>query len=200
MFHNRPAKSLFLKFKLHQSFCAALALGALAAPANAQPAAVATAADGSHDFDFEFGFWAVHLKRRLHPLTGTNEWVEYDGTSVVRKVWGGAANLGELDVHGPSGSIRALSLRLFDPATRQWKISFANQAAPDIGVPMIGGFRDGRGEFYDGETLAGRQIFVRFIFSEITHSTFKFEQAFSADGGKSWEPNWVATFVRTDEK
>jgi hypothetical protein len=170
----------------------ALALAALLAPpAFTQPT---PPRDGAHDFDFEFGSWTTHLKRRLNPLTGSDAWVEYDGTSVVRKVWGGAANLGELDVKGPAGRIEGLSLRLYDPATAQWKISFANRRAPDLGVPMVGGFKDGRGEFYDQETLNGRAIYVRFVFSDITPTTFKLEQAFSGDGGKTWEANWIATF------
>jgi hypothetical protein len=174
---------------IHRLLRLAFAIAAiLAPPAFAQPR------DGSHDFDFEFGSWTTHLKRRLNPLTGSDAWVEYDGTSVVRKVWGGAANLGELDVKGPAGRIEGLTLRLYDPATAQWKISFANRRAPDLGVPMVGGFKDGRGEFYDQEMMNGRAIYVRFIFSDITPTTFKLEQAFSGDGGKTWEANWIATF------
>ena len=76
--------------------------------------------DGQHDFDFEFGSWTAHLKRLLHPLSGSNEWVEYDGTSVVRRVWDGRANLGELEVDGPKGHIEGITLRLFHPESHQW--------------------------------------------------------------------------------
>ncbi len=156
--------------------------------------------DGQHDFDFEFGEWTIHLSRRLRPLTGSTTWVEYDGTSVVRKVWNGRANLGELDVEGPAGRIVGLSLRLYDPASGQWKISWANSADGALGPPMIGGFRNGRGEFYNQEMLNGRAIFVRFIFSDITENSFALEQAFSEDGGRSWEANWKATFARARER
>jgi hypothetical protein len=152
--------------------------------------------DASHDFDFEFGAWKTHLKRRLDPLTGSDRWVEYDGVSVVRKVWGGAANLGELDVAGPAGRIEGLSMRLYNPASGQWNISFANRRQGALGVPMVGGFKDGRGEFYDQEMFGDRAIFVRFIFSDITPKSFKLEQAFSDDGGKTWEANWLATFEK----
>lgn len=169
-----------------------VALEPMAALAQAPPAP----RDGRHDFDFEFGSWTTHLSRRLKPLTGSTTWVEYDGTSVVRKVWNGAANLGELELDGPAGHIEGLSLRLYNPQSGQWGISFSNSAGGTLGPAMIGSFKDGRGEFYDQEMFNDRSIFVRFIFSDITANTFKLEQAFSDDGGKTWEANWIATFKR----
>ena len=155
-----------------------------------------TERDARRDFDFEFGAWKAHLSRRLHPLTGSTNWVEYEGTSVVRKVWNGAANLGELEVDGPAGHIEGLSLRLYNPQSRQWNISFANRNGGALGQAMIGGFKEGRGEFFDQETLNDRAIFVRFIFSDIAPNSFRLEQAFSDDGAKTWEVNWIATFTR----
>ena len=152
--------------------------------------------DGQHDFDFEFGSWKVHLRRRLRPLTGSTEWVEYDGTSVVRKVWNGRANLGELAVDGGGSHLEGLSLRLYHPQSRQWSIYWANSGEGELGQAMVGGFKDGRGEFYDQEPFNGRMIFVRFIFSDITAAAFKIEQAFSDDGGKTWETNWITTFTK----
>ncbi len=155
--------------------------------------------DGQRDFDFEFGEWNAKLRRRLRPLTGSTEWVEYQGTSVVRRVWDGKANLGELDVSGTAGRIVGLSLRLYDPAARQWRISWANSADGQLGPPMIGGFQNGRGEFYNQEMFNGRAIFVRFIFSDIRPDSFRLEQAFSDDGGKTWEPNWISEFTRVPD-
>lgn len=155
--------------------------------------------DGQHDFDFEFGDWKIHLKRRQRPLTGSTTWVEYDGTSVVRPVWKGGANLGELAVSGPAGRIEGLSLRTYNPQSHQWHISWCNRADGTVGPAMIGGFKNGRGEFYNQELFNGRAIFVRFIFSDITANSFQFEQAFSSDGGKTWEANWIATFSRVKE-
>jgi hypothetical protein len=152
--------------------------------------------DGSRDFDFEIGTWKTHLSRRLHPLTGSNAWVDYDGTTVVRKVWNGRANLVELEVDGPKGHLEGLSLRLYDPASRQWSLNFANSTSGRLSQPTIGGFGNGRGEFYDQETLDGRAILVRFVISEITPDSCRFEQAFSDDGGRSWETNWIATDTR----
>src|SRR5260370_20451139 len=82
--------------------------------------------DGQHDFDFEIGTWKTQLKRRLHPLTGSTTWVEYEGTTVVRKVWNGRANLAELEADGPKGHIEALSLRLYNPESHQWSLNFSN--------------------------------------------------------------------------
>jgi hypothetical protein len=154
------------------------------------------ARDGSHDFDFELGEWTAHLSRLLHPLTGSTTWVEYQGTSIVRKVWGGRANLGELQVDGPSGRIEGLSLRLYDPQSRQWRIHWASSRDGALGEAMVGGFQDGVGEFYNQELFDGRTILVRFVFSDITPTSFRLEQAFSDDGGKSWEVNWIARFER----
>ncbi|WP_240359610.1 hypothetical protein [Pyxidicoccus trucidator] len=149
--------------------------------------------DGQQDFDWELGTWTTRLKRRLRPLTGSNDWVEYEGTTVVRKVWNGRANLVELDVRGPAGHIEGLSLRLYNPESRQWSLNFANSAGGTLTLPTIGGFKNGRGEFYAQETLNGRAIFVRFVISDITPDSCRFEQAFSEDGGKTWEVNWIAT-------
>jgi hypothetical protein len=153
--------------------------------------------DGQHDFDFEFGAWEVRLSRLIDPLTGSDTWVEYEGTSVVREVWNGRANLGELEVEGATGRILGLSMRLYNPTSRQWHISWANSADGALGPPMIGGFEDGIGEFYNQEFLNGQAIFVRFIFSDITDDAFHLEQAFSNDGGRSWEANWIARFNRS---
>jgi len=152
--------------------------------------------DGQHDFDFEIGNWKTHVSRLKHPLSGSTTWVEYDGTSVVRKVWNGKANLLELEVEGPSGHIEGLSLRLYNPQSHQWSLNFSNSSSGTLAQPTIGEFKNGRGEFYDQETLEGRAILVRFVISDITPNSCHFEQAFSDDGGKTWEVNWKATDTR----
>jgi hypothetical protein len=156
--------------------------------------------NGQRDFDFAFGTWKVHLRRLVHPLSGSHVWVDYEGTTVVRKIWNGRANLGELEVEDPAThtGIEGLSLRLYNPQSRQWSIYFANSREGVLGQPMIGGFKDGRGEFYDQEEFKGRAIFVRFVFSDITPNSYRFVQSFSPDGARTWEPNWVATFTRDD--
>jgi hypothetical protein len=152
--------------------------------------------DGQHDFDFEIGTWKTHLARRLHPLTGSTTWVEYEGTSVVRKVWDGRANLVELEADGPPGHFQGLSLRLYNPDARQWSLNFSNSEGGTLSPPVIGEFKDGRGEFYGQDTLGARTILVRFVISDVTKDACRFEQAFSDDGGKTWEVNWIATDTR----
>ena len=152
--------------------------------------------DGQHDFDFEIGTWKTHLRRLVHPLTGSTTWVELEGTTVVRKVWNGRANLAELEADSPSGHLEVLSLRLYDPQSRQWSLNSANSNSGTLGQPTIGEFRNGRGEFYDQESFNGRTILVRNVWSDITADSGRFEQSFSDDGGKTWEINWIAQDTR----
>lgn len=168
-------------------------------PAHSMPAAASKAAgmrNGQHDFDFEIGTWATHLRRLRTPLSGSTEWVEYEGTTVVREVLDGRANLVELKVEGPAGRIEGLSLRLYNPEARQWTLNFANIADGLLTEPMVGEFRDGRGEFHAQDTFKGRAILVRFLITVLSPDSCRFEQAFSADGGKTWEVNWIATDTR----
>jgi hypothetical protein len=156
--------------------------------------------DGQRDFDFEIGTWKTHLSRLVRPLTGSTTWVEYDGISVVRKIWNGRANLVELEANGPAGRITALSLRLYNPESRQWSLHFSNVESGTLSPPSIGEFKNGRGEFFAQETLNGRAILVRFVISDITPNSCRFEQSFSDDGGKTWERNWIAVDTRVTEK
>jgi BNR/Asp-box repeat len=159
--------------------------------------------DGQHDFDFEIGTWKTHLKLSSHlghPFTGPNTWSEYEGTSVVRKIWSGRANMVELKVDGPTGHVEGLNLRLYNPQSHQWSLNFANSRVGTVGVPTVGGFKNGRGEFYDQETINGRVLLVRNVWSDITPDSCHFEQAFSDDGGKTWETNWVATDTRVRDE
>ncbi len=156
--------------------------------------------DGQHDFDFEIGTWKTHVRRRLRPLTGSTEWIEMDGTTVVRKVWNGRGNLVELEADGPGGHFLGLNLRLYEPQSGRWSLNFANSTDGKLTQPTVGQFKDGRGEFYDQETLNGRAIFVRFVISDITAISCRFEQAFSDDGGKTWEVNWIATDTRIHDE
>ena len=163
------------------------------------PQQTPTQRDGQHDFDFEIGSWKTQLRRRLRPLTGSTTWVEYQGTTVVRKIWNGRANLVELEVDGPPGHIEGLSLRLYNPESRQWSLNYSNSASGTMSQPVIGEFKNGRGEFFGQDFLNGRAILVRFIISDITPDSCHFEQSFSDDGGKTWESNWIATDTRAKD-
>ena len=169
---------------------------ACARAAKAAEAGAETPRDGQHDFDFEIGTWRTHLKRLAHPLSGSSEWVEYTGVTTVHKVWNGRANLVELTADGPDGHFEGLNLRLYNPRSRQWSLNFASSGNGTLGQPTIGGFIDGRGEFYDQENFDGRAIFVRFVITPLDADTIRFDQAFSDDGGRTWEINWVATDTR----
>jgi hypothetical protein len=165
-----------------------------------KPQNAPTQRDGQHDFDFEIGTWKTHLRRLLDPLTGSTTWVEYVGTSVVRKVWNGRANLVELVADGPAGHFEGLNLRLYNPQSHQWSLNFASSKGGTLSPPTIGEFKNGRGEFFAQETLNGRAILVRFVISDITPDSCRFEQAFSDDGGKTWDVNWIATDTRVKDE
>jgi hypothetical protein len=167
-------------------------------PLNGQPAPPQDRAerDGQHDFDFEIGTWKTHVSRLKNPLSGSKSWVEYEGTTVVRKIWHRRANLAELEADGPAGHLEVLSLRLYDPEAHQWSLNTASSRAGTLGVPTVGKFRNGRGEFFDTETFNGKSILVRNVWSDITPNSCHFEQSFSPDGGETWEVNWVATDTR----
>ncbi len=174
------------------------ARGTPSTPAASDPV-TRTEHDGRQDFDFEIGSWKTHVSRLQHPLTGSNTWTQYDGTTVVRKVWDGRANLLELEVDGPAGHLQLLSLRLYNPQSHQWSLNLASSRTGVLGVPTVGQFKNKRGEFFDQETLDGRAILVRFVISNITANSCHFEQAFSDDGGQTWEVNWIADDTRTKE-
>jgi hypothetical protein len=154
------------------------------------------ARDGQHDFDFNFGSWKTHIQRLQNPLTGSKTWVEMNGTVVVRKVWDGRGQLEEIEADSSKGHFEGLTLFLYNPESHQWSQDFASSGDGSLGTPMIGEFKDGRGELISQEQFKGRTILVRGVWSEIKADSHRFEQAFSDDGGKTWEPNFVATLTR----
>ena len=154
--------------------------------------------DGQHDFDFIFGSWRSHTRRLQHSLTGSKSWIQKSGTEVVRKVWGGRALLDEIEANGPDGLSQGLTLFLYNPQAHQWSVYFSNSEDGTLGVPTIGEFRNGRGEFYDQETYKGKTMLVRVVWSNITPTSHRFEQSLSDDGGKTWELNFVAELTKDD--
>ena len=155
--------------------------------------------DGQRDFDFLLGKWKFHLKRLENPLTGSTKWIEFDGTGVCRSIWDGNAYIEEVDFHGPTGDIKGLAVRLYNPRSHQWSINWANAANGTFDLPTIGSFKNGRGEFYDQETYKGRTILVRYTWTATTTNSPHFEQAYSEDGGKTWEVNWITDQVKVNE-
>ena len=154
--------------------------------------------DGRNDFDFFIGRWKGHNRRLRERLQGSNEWEEFEGTSVARKILGGMGHMDEVTFHRETGYTQGFTLRLFDPKAQEWSIYWASSAGGMLEIPMIGRFKDGRGEFYAQEVFATRHVFSRFIWCDITDSSCRWEQAFSVDGGKTWETNWTADFTRLE--
>lgn len=154
--------------------------------------------DGQRDFDFLIGSWKVKNRRLEKPLTGSTTWYEFEATNVCRKVWDGLANMDEFEGQLPTGPVRGMTVRLYDPKTRQWSLTWANSKTGVFDKPMFGEFQDGVGRFYDQEPFEGRQIYVRYIWSRTTTGSPRWEQAFSADGGQTWETNWIMDFTRVE--
>ena len=155
-------------------------------------------ANPQSDFDFLLGRWKVHNRRLKERLKGSTVWDEFDGTAVVRPILGGKGNVNEYEARGPSGLIQGFALRLFNPKSRQWSIYWASGDNGTLDLPpMIGAFEGWRGEFYNQEMFEGQSIYVRFVWSGITATSCRWEQAFSADGGKTWEVNWIMEFTRS---
>jgi len=174
---------------------AAVAAAGLAAPAFADTTATPQR-DGAHDFDFHLGAWHTHIRRLVHPLSGGHEWVEMDGQMMTRAAWDGA-QLETIEAKGPDGAAEhTLTFFLYDPAAHQWSIRFASREEGVLSTPVIGEFKDGRGEFIDQEPYQGRNILVRATWSNISPRAHHFEQAFSADGGKTWEVNFSADLTK----
>jgi len=155
--------------------------------------------DGQHDFDPLIGSWKYHLKRRLHPLTGSNTWVEFDGSGVCRKVYDGAS-IDQIEVDGPNGHIEGLTLRVYNPQSHQWRLYWANQKIGVLDPPQIGQFKDGHGEFFAQDTINGKTILIKFDWTNLTSNAPHFEQSFSDDGGKTWEVNWITDQTRVNDE
>lgn len=158
-----------------------------------------SAAPPPTDFDFIIGDWQVLHRRLNERLTGCTEWTEFQGTSSTRKILGGFGNVEDNLLCFPSGPVRAAAFRSFDPASRLWSIWWLDGRAPHrLDVPVVGAFDNGVGLFHASDTLDGRPIRVRFTWLAEPGHNPRWEQAFSADGGRSWETNWTMAFQRAE--
>jgi hypothetical protein len=152
--------------------------------------------DGRSDFDFEFGSWDVAHRVLLNRGTPDAQWVEFPGTSVARPVLGGLGNVEDNVLHHPGGSHRGVALRKFDPAIRTWSIWWMNDITLGLQDPVKGRFESGVGFFYADARVDGRARRTRYEWSEITPISARWEEAFSWDGGETWEPVWTMRFTR----
>ncbi len=151
-------------------------------------------------FDPLIGRWKYHLKRRLYPLTESNTWVELNGTGVCFKIWDGRAQLDTIEVDGPTGHIEGLTLRMYNPESHQWRLYWANSKIGIMDPPQVGEFKNGRGEFFAQDTINGKTILIRYVWTDLTTNSPHFEQSFSDDGGKSWEVNWITDQTRVPDE
>jgi hypothetical protein len=151
-----------------------------------------------HDFDFLAGEWRVHHRRLKERLADSHEWIEFDGTCAMRKLMDGWGNVDDNVLNMPEGTYRAIGLRAYDPKRAQWAIWWVDGRNPfgDVDPPVKGRFENGVGNFYADDTLRGKKVRVRFTWSHITATSAQWDQAFSPDGGKTWETNWHMDFER----
>jgi hypothetical protein len=169
--------------------------------ATSGPPTKLVAADGQDDFDWEIGTWRTSVQLLADPLSPTeDEWLQFDGTSVVKPLMDGRANVVELRISGPAGQINGLNLRLYEPAPQRWSSTFVNMRDGMLTPSVHGTFTDGVGEFYGDDQLGGRPIKVRFTVERQGPDRARFEQAFSDDGGLTWETNWIAVDRRIRDR
>jgi len=153
---------------------------------------------GLHDFDFLIGSWRVHHRRLKERLAGSHEWVPFEGTCTMRPLMGGYGNVDDNFLDMPGGPYHGVGLRSYDPKTGQWAIWWLDGRMPfnDLDPPVKGRFENGVGMFYSDDTLRGKTVRVRYTWSHITPKSAHWEQAYSPDGGKTWETNWTMEFER----
>jgi hypothetical protein len=167
---------------------------------HAQPTAVPppVVRDGGHDFDFLIGDWKAHVRRLPDRLVGSTKWLEYNGISNHHKLLDSNANFEEFEVKNAAGDhLKAQTLRLYNPESRQWSIYLVDVNAGTLSTPpQIGDFISGRGEFYAQDVWKGRAVYIRYLWMSLTPKSSRMEQAFSTDGGKTWETNWICELTR----
>jgi hypothetical protein len=154
--------------------------------------------DGRNDFDFLVGTWKVHHRMLKARLKGSTEWIEFEGETVLRKILNGIGNIDENVIHMPNGPVSAISLRLFNPASKEWSIFWSTDKTGTLDTPMVGKFKGGLGEFYAQEVHDGKRVYSQFIWSKTDTNSPQWEQALSADGGRTWETNWIMEFDRVE--
>jgi hypothetical protein len=153
--------------------------------------------DGQHDFDPFVGTWKAHTKYRAHPFAGSDTWIESDGTETFQRIWDGAMlELSEgASTKGPVG----LMLYTYNPQRQQWYVYFASRKDGKVGLPNVGEFRNGRGEFLVQDTLNGKSMLNQYVWSQIASNSPHFEESWSGDGGRTWEPVRIVDLTRVSD-
>lgn len=159
---------------------------------------LAEKAPNADDFAFLVGSWKVRHRKLKSRLAGSRDWVDFDGTLVNWPVLGGRGNVGDNVMNYPGAPFRGVGIRALDPATGEWLSWWLDGRSPTaIAPPVRGGFKDGIGTFIGDDSFEGRPIKTRVLWSRVTATSARWEQASSADGGQSWETNWISDFERT---
>jgi hypothetical protein len=153
-------------------------------------------ADGRSDFDFYIGNWTVHNRRLKERLAGCTDWDEFPARAIVRPVLGGLGNIDWFAFEGPWAGHEGMTLRLFNPHSGEWSLHWADNGTGGLLAPLFGSFRNGIGTFHAQEMFESRHIFSRYIWTDLSDNHCHWEQAFSADGGATWETNWTMAFTR----
>ncbi|MFB9839421.1 hypothetical protein [Actinoallomurus acaciae] len=147
-----------------------------------------------NDFDFLTGTWDVANRWRTDFLDAASPWEEFPGVTHASRHFAGGANFDEIEF--PTKGFAGLTLRLYDTERREWSLYWANRRTGTLFPPVTGRFADGRGEFFGDDTHAGRPVRVRFVWSDVTEDSARWEQAFSVDAEATWVTNWVMEFTR----
>ncbi len=148
------------------------------------------------DFDFIHGSWRVRHRKLRDRLAGCTDWAEFGGTMHADPILGGLGNFDRNVIDQPEGRYEACTLRLFHPDTGQWSLHWVDGRDPKIDPPLYGAFEGGVGTFFGEDSVRGRPIRLRFVWERPTLATARWNQAFSADGGVTWETNWIMEFSR----
>jgi hypothetical protein len=175
---------------------AGIGLGCPGVSLSQTPAPATAVRDGQHDFDFNIGVWNTHIKRILDPFANAPQSYELSGTVTVSKIWDGKGQLEEIEADGPKGHWEGLTLFLYNPAAHQWSQIFTNSKLAMMGTPLIGEFKEGRGELYATDTFNGRSVLIRGVWSDITPNAHRFTESISADGGVTWFPTFIGELTR----
>jgi hypothetical protein len=151
---------------------------------------------GARDFDFLHGSWRVSHQRLAQRLKGSTDWVRFGGTMRAKSILAGSGNFDENVIELPEGTYEACTIRLFDAQQARWSIHWIDGRNPKLDAPMYGSFANGIGTFFGDDVFEGRPIRIRFLWSRIEERSARWEQAFSADAGATWETNWIMDFQR----
>jgi hypothetical protein len=157
---------------------------------------MSTEKDGRHDFDFFVGSWKVYHRRLKEILKNSGDWEEFQSTVTDRNIMGGIGNLEEMVFERETGRAYGTSLSIFNPPTGQWSQYWVDSTNAVLQDPMVGKFTNGVGELFSEDEFEGRRVLARAIWSHITETSCRWEQALSDDEGKTWETNWIMEFER----